>query len=41
MAALIMNACYVPMLLWGPLVAVVAVSYALRRRKRTAPEASA
>lgn len=33
MAALIMNACYVPMLLWGPLVAVVAVSYALRRRK--------
>ncbi|MEU8893484.1 hypothetical protein [Streptomyces sp. NPDC048442] len=33
LAALIMNACYVPMLLWGPLVAVVAVSYALRRRK--------
>ncbi|MCZ4102499.1 MULTISPECIES: hypothetical protein [Streptomyces] len=33
MAALIMNACYVPMLLWGPLVAVVAVSYALRRRR--------
>ncbi|MFJ3837603.1 hypothetical protein [Streptomyces sp. NPDC090054] len=41
MAALIMNACYAPMLLWGPLVAVVAVSYELRRRKRTAPEASA
>ncbi|WP_406505430.1 hypothetical protein [Streptomyces sp. NBC_00212] len=33
MAALIMNACYVPMLLWGPLVAVVTVSYTLRHRK--------
>ncbi|MGW7318206.1 hypothetical protein [Streptomyces sp. NPDC054865] len=39
-AALIMNACYVPMLLGGPLVAVVAVSCALRRRKRATPEAS-
>ncbi|MFD6878985.1 MULTISPECIES: hypothetical protein [unclassified Streptomyces] len=40
-AALIMNACHVPMSLRGPLVGVVAVSYALRRRKRATPEASA
>ncbi|MDJ0384070.1 hypothetical protein [Streptomyces sp. G-G2] len=31
-AAWIMNACYVPMLLWGPLLATVAIAYALRRR---------
>lgn len=31
-AAWIMNACYVPMLLWGPLLAAVAVAYCVRRR---------
>ncbi|MFE2288382.1 hypothetical protein ACFXDJ_29975 [Streptomyces sp. NPDC059443] len=31
-AAWIMNACYVPMLLWGPLLFVVTVAYYLRRR---------
>ncbi|MBZ4318100.1 hypothetical protein [Streptomyces huiliensis] len=30
-AALVMNACYVPLLLWGPLVAVVTVAYCRRR----------
>lgn len=30
-AAWIMNACYAPLLLWGPLVAVVTVAYARRR----------
>ncbi|MEU4212297.1 hypothetical protein AB0F13_20250 [Streptomyces sp. NPDC026206] len=34
-AAWVMNACYVPLLLWGPLVAIVTVAYA-RRRLRTA-----
>lgn len=28
-----MNACYVPMLLWGPLLAVVTVAYCVRRRQ--------
>ncbi|MER7000333.1 hypothetical protein [Streptomyces sp. NPDC000410] len=30
-AAWIMNACYVPLLLWGPLVAVVTAAYVWRR----------
>lgn len=30
-AAWIMNACYMPLLLWGPLVAVVTAAYARRR----------
>ncbi|GGX73361.1 hypothetical protein [Streptomyces hiroshimensis] len=34
-AAWIMNACYVPLLLWGPMVAVLTVAYT-RRRLRTA-----
>jgi hypothetical protein len=34
-AAWIMNACYAPLLLWGPLVTVVTAAYA-RRRRRTA-----
>ncbi|MGW2253267.1 hypothetical protein ACWCXH_24170 [Kitasatospora sp. NPDC001660] len=34
-AAWIMNACYAPLLLWGPLVAVVTVAYARRRRRTT------
>ncbi|MFF4223926.1 hypothetical protein ACFYZH_13840 [Streptomyces abikoensis] len=34
-AAWIMNACYLPLLLWGPLLAVVTVAYA-RRRLRAA-----
>ncbi|MFF2149649.1 hypothetical protein [Kitasatospora sp. NPDC058190] len=34
-AAWIMNACYAPLLLWGPLLAVVTAAYA-RRRRRTA-----
>ncbi|MFD9905739.1 hypothetical protein [Streptomyces sp. NPDC059063] len=32
-AAWIMNACYVPLLLWGPLLVVVTVAYARRRRR--------
>ncbi|MFI6061733.1 hypothetical protein [Streptomyces sp. NPDC051286] len=31
-AAWIMNACYLPMLLWGPLVAIVTIAYYVRRR---------
>ncbi|MCT2590164.1 hypothetical protein LHJ74_09605 [Streptomyces sp. N2-109] len=31
-AATIMNACYAPMLLWGPLLAVVTIAYYRRRR---------
>lgn len=31
-AAWIMNACYLPMLLWGPLLAAVTAAYYLRRR---------
>lgn len=34
-AALVMGACYAPLLLWGPLLAVVTVAYAIRRRPRT------
>ncbi|MEU2512117.1 hypothetical protein [Streptomyces syringium] len=34
-AALVMGACYAPLLLWGPLLAVVTVAYAVRRRPRT------
>ncbi len=33
-AAWIMNACYLPLLLWGPLLTVVTVAY-VRRRRRT------
>ncbi|MFJ8162300.1 hypothetical protein ACIRBY_15405 [Streptomyces sp. NPDC096136] len=32
-AAWIMNACYAPLVLWGPLLAVVTFAYALRRRR--------
>ncbi|WP_371615356.1 hypothetical protein [Streptomyces sp. NBC_00454] len=35
-AAWIMNACYAPMLLWGPLLAVVTVAYCARRRNASA-----
>ncbi|GGR31377.1 hypothetical protein WEB32_01460 [Streptomyces netropsis] len=33
-AALVMGVCYAPLLLWGPLLAVVTVAYAIRRRPR-------
>ncbi|WP_229845182.1 hypothetical protein [Streptomyces cinnamoneus] len=38
-AAFVMNACYFPLLLWGPLVAILTVAYA-RRRRNVTPEAS-
>ncbi|MFG3099242.1 hypothetical protein ACGFZL_01700 [Streptomyces sp. NPDC048182] len=41
-AGLIMDACYVPLLAWGPLVAVLTVAYLRRRRSaRTPPGAGA
>ncbi|MEU1312073.1 hypothetical protein ABZ419_24685 [Streptomyces cinnamoneus] len=32
MAGFVMNACYFPLLLWGPLVAILTVAYVRRRR---------
>jgi hypothetical protein len=41
-AGLVMTACYAPLLAWGPLLAVVTVAYAVRRRRqaegRTRPQ---
>ncbi|MFJ7206539.1 hypothetical protein ACIQWR_23780 [Streptomyces sp. NPDC098789] len=34
-AAWIMNACYAPLVLWGPLVALVTLAYARRRLRTT------
>jgi hypothetical protein len=34
--ALLMAACYLPLLLWGPMLAVVTVTYWLRRRQEQA-----
>lgn len=37
LAALVMAACYAPLLAWGPLLAVVTVAYYVRRTKATEP----
>ena len=37
--AVLVTACYLPLLAWGPLLAVVAVAYLRRRRAATAGEA--
>ncbi|MFI0710782.1 hypothetical protein ACH4SK_09030 [Streptomyces inhibens] len=36
-SAVLMTACYLPLLAWGPLLAVVTVAYYRRRRGAMAP----